>query len=82
VTASTLECEPSRQEIGRDDLRKWSEVIRSEYLALPGLSLTAPQVQRLWNLNHDTCECLLDAMVRTRFLRQTADAQYVRTDWC
>lgn len=82
MTASTLECDPSLSAVGCADLRKWSAVIRAEYLAFPGLSLTAPQVQRLWNLNHETCERVLDAMVGERFLKQTANAQYVRTDWC
>ena len=81
MSATTLECEPSAR-VSQTDLRKLAELIRGEYLELPGLSLTAPQVQRLWNLDRDTCECLLDAMVRDRFLRQTADAQYVRSDSC
>jgi hypothetical protein len=71
VTTTILECEPSLQMVGRADLRKWTEMIRAEYLELPGLSLTAPQVQRLWNLDSDTCKSLLDVMVRDKVLRQT-----------
>jgi hypothetical protein len=82
VTAAILECEASLQTVGRSDLGKWADVIRAEYLEFPGLSLTAPQVQRLWNLDRNTCQCLLDAMVREKFLKQTAHAQYVRADWC
>jgi hypothetical protein len=82
VTAAILESDPEIWTVGRADLRKWAEVIRAEYLEFPGLSLTAPQVQRLWSLDRDTCQCLLGVMVRQGFLKQTADAQYVRADGC
>ena len=55
--------------------------IRAEYLDLPGLSLTARQAQRLWNLDSDTCQRVLDMMIRDNFLRRTPQAQYVRGDW-
>ena len=82
MTTTILECEPSVPMVGRADRRQWADVIRAEYLDLPGLALTVPQVQRLWNLDRDTCECVLDTMLREKFLKQTADAQYVRIDWC
>ena len=56
--------------------------VRAEYLDLPGLSLTARQAQRLWNLDSETCQLVLDMMVRDTFLRRTSQAQYVRGDWC
>ena len=55
--------------------------IRAEYLDLPGLSLTARQTQRLWNLDSETCQRVLDMMIRDNFLRRTPQAQYVRGDW-
>ncbi len=54
--------------------------IRAEYLDLPGLSLTAAQAQRLWNLDSETCGLALDMMIRETFLRRTPQAQYVRGD--
>ena len=64
----------------RDDtLRDWVQVIRSEYLEMPGLSLTKPQAQRLWGLDAETCDALIDQMVSARFLRRTG-ACYVRND--
>jgi hypothetical protein len=81
VAATILECEPSISTAGHVDLRKRADVIRSEYLELPGLSLTTAQVQRLWNLDRETCQGVLDVMVREKFLKRRADAQYVRTDW-
>lgn len=42
--------------------------VRSEFLEMPGLHLTGPQAQRLWGVDRQTCERLLDALLATRFL--------------
>ena len=34
-------------------------LIRTEYVEMPGLSLTESQVERLWNLTSDIAETLL-----------------------
>ncbi len=52
--------------------------IRREYLDLPGLSLSARQMQRLSNVDSESCQRALDMMIRERFLRRTPEAQYVR----
>jgi hypothetical protein len=82
MTARTLECDQWREAglTARD--ADWIRLIRAEYLEFPGLSLTEPQAQRLWNLDRDACQCVLEALVRQKFLRRTANAQYVRADWC
>ena len=49
----------------------WLQLIRAEYLEMPGLHLTKPQIQRLWQLEPQVCDTLLDVLVRTGFLRQT-----------
>lgn len=54
----------------------WLHLIQGEYLELPGLHLTKPQVQRLWGLDRDTCDALLDALVRTKFLERTEQGAY------
>ena len=85
MTTTGFDCEESRERraIARDtEPEDWIRVIRAEYLEFPGLSLTGPQAQRLWDLDRDACQCVLDALVRQNFLRRTADAQYVRADWC
>ena len=64
----------------KDTSWNWVQLIRSEYLAMPGLSLTRAQAQRLWGLDPETCETLLDQMVLARFLRRTPNARYVRND--
>lgn len=58
----------------------WLQLIRAEYLEMPGLRLTQPQVQRLWGLDCVTSEALLAALVDARFLRRTHQDAYVRAD--
>jgi hypothetical protein len=55
-------------------------LVRAEYLDMPGLHLTRSQVRRLWGLDEPTCDALLDALVRIRFLRQTQGGGYVRAE--
>jgi hypothetical protein len=59
------------------DTEAWLQMMRAEYLEIPGLSLTKSQAQRLWGLDGPTCDALLDLMVQTRFLRRTENALYV-----
>jgi hypothetical protein len=55
-------------------------LIRAEYLEIPGLSLTKPEVERLWGLDPVICEALLAALVDIKFLRRTVRDAYVRAD--
>ena len=55
------------------------QLIRAEYLEMPGLCLTMPQVQRLWGLDPITSESLLATLVEAKFLRRTGQNAYVRT---
>ena len=54
--------------------------IQGEYVEMPGLRLTAAQAQRLWGLERDVCDALLGALVDAKFLCQTRDGAFVRTD--
>ena len=58
----------------------WLELVRSEYLEMPGLHLTRKQFQRLWNFDGTTCDALLDTLLRAKFLRCIPDGAYVRID--
>jgi hypothetical protein len=58
----------------------WLQLVRAEYLEIPGLHLTRSQMQRLWGLDPTTRDELLDALVDARFLKQTRDGGYVRAD--
>lgn len=64
----------------RQVAHQWVELMRAEYLEMPGLALTKPQAQRLWGLDGDTCDVLLGEMVNNRFLRKTSQELYVRAD--
>jgi hypothetical protein len=46
---------------------------------MPGLALTLPQAARLWNATPDECSAVVEAMVRSGFLRWTANGRIVRT---
>ena len=56
----------------------WKLIVRGEYLEIPGLHLTKPQVQRLWGMDATTCDELLSDLVKEQFLRRTARDQYAR----
>jgi hypothetical protein len=61
-------------------IAEWIQLVRSEYLEIPGLHLTRNQVQRLWGLDTAMCDALLEALVDVRFLRRTHAGAYVRAD--
>ena len=54
--------------------------IQGEFIEMPGLRLTTAQAQRLWGLERDVCDALLGALVDAKFLSQTRDGAFVRTD--
>ena len=64
--------------IGDTTIEDWIQLIRAEYLEIPGLQLTKSQVQRLWGLDGGMCEALLTALVDRGFLRRTRHESYVR----
>lgn len=56
------------------------EVMRAEYREMPCLSLTKPQMRRLWGLDAIVCDALVDALVAACVLRRTAADTYVAAD--
>ena len=54
--------------------------IQGEYTEMPGLRLTPAQAQRLWGLDRTVCEQLFDVLVKAKFLSQTRDGSFVKTD--
>lgn len=64
------------------DLHDWMQLIRAEYLEIPGLALTRRQAQRLWGLPPEVCDSVLDSMVETNFLRRIHGDSFVRADIC
>jgi hypothetical protein len=61
-------------------VEEWARIVWGEYDESPGLSLTRPQVRRLWNLEPDLCDAVLEHLTKTGYLRQNARNMYVRDD--
>lgn len=58
----------------------WLRVIQADYLEMPDLSLTKSQMSRLWGLDRERLDPLVEALVEAKFLRQTRRGAYVRAD--
>ena len=54
------------------------ERVRAEYLEMPGLRLTAEQVQRLCGIERTSCQMVLDTLVNANFLCVKPDGHYAR----
>jgi Fic family protein len=52
--------------------------VEGEYREMPGLSLSAPQAERLWGLDASTCASVLTALVERRVLTRTTSGAYLR----
>jgi hypothetical protein len=55
----------------------WLHVVQAEYMEMPGLQLTLPQVRRMWGLDDESCRQLLEQLVTSHFLRLTANDRYM-----
>ena len=55
-------------------------VIRSEFMEMPGLSLTRDQIQRLWALDAVAADLVIANLLRAGFLRLGAQGRYSRAD--
>jgi hypothetical protein len=53
--------------------------LRAEYLEMPGLRLTAEQVQRLCGIEQVMCQSVLDSLVDAKFLCLNFDGTYARS---
>ena len=58
-------------------IRVWMRRIQSEFFEMPGLHLTKVQAQRLWSLDSQLCDALLDALVSAHVLEKTTRDAYV-----
>jgi len=56
------------------------QLIQGEFVEMPGLRVTAAQARRLWSLEGDVCDALLEALVDAKFLARTRDGAYIRMD--
>lgn len=58
----------------------WLRLIQAEYREIPDLRLTKLQVRRLWGLDEQSCDALLETLTATRFLVKTPGEAYVLAD--
>jgi hypothetical protein len=54
--------------------------VRCEFNEMPGLRLTPQQAARLWHVDDNACHQVIDALVRSAFLRWTAGGAIVRAE--
>jgi hypothetical protein len=52
--------------------------IRAEYVEMPDLQLTIKQAHRLFGVEPQLCETILDMLVKERFLCMKANSAFVR----
>lgn len=52
--------------------------IRAEFSEMPGMRLTPEQVERLSGVDRAVCRCVLDDLVRARFLKCLSNGSYGR----
>ena len=53
--------------------------VRSEFIEMPGLHLTIGQAARLWSLDQQTCEDILQRLMAAGFLLKSRGGTYLRT---
>ncbi len=53
--------------------------VRAEFREMPGLHLTPAQAMRLWGLELDTCQTVIDLLVAAAFLRWTPAGTITRS---
>ena len=51
--------------------------VQGEYLEMPGLRLTSAQAARLWAMDRQTSERILDALTQVGFLSRNLGGAYV-----
>ena len=59
------------------DFVRLLDIVRGEFLEMPGLRLTNKQAQRLWAIDADTCEAILGSLEAAHFLRHTRGGEYM-----
>ena len=66
--------------IGAERTQAVAERILAEYRATQGLQLTLWQTQQLWRLDVTECDAVVKTPVEARFLRESRDGAFVRTE--
>jgi hypothetical protein len=76
ATRSERRQRPRGTTTGEPPRRHLEALILGTYREMPGLTLHLPQAARLFGVRANTCQVVLDALVREGRLRQSPDGQY------
>ncbi len=68
---------PAQRSSPNLDFVRLLEIVRGEFLEMPGLRLTRQQARRLWALDPDTCDALLATLEGSGFLRRTREGKFM-----
>ena len=52
--------------------------VQCEFVEMPGLQLTPAQATRLWGLERDACQAVINTLVASAFLRWTPSGAVTR----
>jgi hypothetical protein len=54
--------------------------VRADFREMPGLRLTPAQARRLWGLELEMCDAVIEALVASHFLRWTTAGSVTRAE--
>jgi hypothetical protein len=54
--------------------------VRGEFAEMPGLRLTPAQASRLWGIEREVCQTVIDVLIKRAFLRWTTGGELARAD--
>lgn len=59
-------------------LTDWIAMVRAEFLEFPGLSLSGSEMHRLWDLEPEILDAILNRLIASGFLIETPTGMYER----
>jgi hypothetical protein len=62
------------------EMSAWLARIEAEYREMPGLQLTGRQMQRMWGLEPETCNAIVEVLVSRGVLCETSRKAYMLAD--
>jgi hypothetical protein len=77
---SRLATKPARRRFATTPITTLLDRVRGEFIEMPGLQLTIPEASRLWGMDVDACQHVVEVLVETSFLRWTPGGKFVRAN--
>ena len=60
------------------DVETVAKRVRAEFEEMPGMTLTMPQASRLFGIEREICQLVVDRLVTTSYLRWTQGGSFTR----